>query len=247
MISEELIIEDKVILAYNYQNGEFENNIKEASKIDLNKRTHLDMSVLKFIYNNTIYWPNDNPVYLMMNFVNNMLWFRSLEGNEFMGSINRREDLNDFIIKNNYLEKFNNFLTECGQNYDLCEMVGPLGKKVIGIKYKNGQAIFDIVASSGAIMLRKLFCLINKGRQKEVSFIFIDDFDAFYSDELALNIFKKINKNNHYQSILTSHNPFLIDNEIMRSDCYAILKDGKLITFVESTNKTFRSCHILEK
>lgn len=167
MIYEELIVEDKLLLAYNYQNGEFENNIKEASTIDLNKRTHLDMSVLKFIYNNTIYWPSDNPVYLMMNFVNNMLWFRSLKGNEFMGAINTGEDLNDFIIKNNYLEKFNIFLTECGQNYNLCEMVGPLGKKVVGVKFKNGQARFDIVASSVTIMLCKLFCLINNDKQKK--------------------------------------------------------------------------------
>lgn len=247
LVYEELIVDEKLLFAYNYQTGEFENNIKEASTIDLNKRTHQEMSVLKFIYNNTIYWPSDNPIYLMMNFVNNMLWFRSLKGNEYMGALNSAEDLNDFIIKNNYLQKFNEFLTECGQKYNLCEMIGPFGKKVVGVKFKNIEARFDIVASTGTLTLWLYFYWMNRLEDNKISFMFLDEFDAFYHYELAVNILKNVNEKTHFQSILTSHNTFLIDNEIMRPDCYAILNDGKLKTFAESTNKTIRLGHNLEK
>lgn len=47
--------------------------------------------------------------------------------------------------------------------------------------------------------------------------------------------------------MLTSHNTYLINNELMRPDCYAILKNGKITSFADSTNKTIRQAHNLEK
>lgn len=244
---EELIVDDKLWFVFNYETGMFENNIEEANTVDLNKRTNTEMSALKFIFNNTMYWSSDNPVLLMMNFVNNMLWFRSLKSNEFMGVMNNSEDLNDFIINNHYLSKFNDFLNNCGQNYNLCEMEGDLGKKIIGVQYKNGKARFDFVASTGTLSLWLYFYWMNRLEENKISFVYLDEFDAFYHYELSIKILNSINEKTHFQSIITSHNTFLIDNEIMRPDCYAILKDGKLKTFAESTNKVIRLGHNLEK
>ncbi len=247
LVYEELFVNEKLWFAFNYVTGEFDNAIEEATTIDLSKRTNKEMSALKFLYNNTIYWSSNNPLYLMMNFVNNMLWFRSLKSNEFMGVMANGENLNDFIINNHLIDKFNDFLIDCGQNYDLCEMGVEFGKKVVGVKFKKGIARFDSIASTGTITLLLFFYWMNKIAENKISFIYLDEFDAFYHYELATKILKEINGKENFQSILTSHNTYLIDNELMRPDCYAILKDGKLKSFADSTNKTIRLGHNLEK
>ena len=60
LLSEELIENGKVIFKYNYETNKFDNNIEEAQTIDISKRTNKDMSVLKYIYNNTLYWPENS-------------------------------------------------------------------------------------------------------------------------------------------------------------------------------------------
>ena len=40
---------------YNYKTNKYENNIEEAKTLDISKRTNKDISVLKYIYNNTLY------------------------------------------------------------------------------------------------------------------------------------------------------------------------------------------------
>lgn len=244
LLSEELYENDKLLFKYNYTTNKFDNNIKEAQTIDISKRTNKEMSVLKFIYNNTLYWPEDSSVKVFMEFVNNMLWFRSLKSNEFMGVMANNENMNDFIINNRLLTSFEKFLKDCGQNYNLCEM-SDMGKKIIGVKYKNYIARFDLVASTGTKSLWLFFYWMN--RTNNISFIYLDEFDAFYHYELSAHILKYLNKRTEFQSVLTSHNTYLITNELMRPDCYYILKNGKIKSFADSTQKTIRQAHNLEK
>ena len=49
------------------------------------------------------------------------------------------------------------------------------------------------------------------------------------------------------QTILTSHNTFLADNDLLRPDCYFILSKGKLVSFADSTDREIREGHNLEK
>ena len=244
LLSEELIENNNILFKYNYETNKFDNNIGEAQTIDISKRSNKDMSVLKYIYNNTLFWNENSAVKLLMEFVNNMLWFRSLRSNEFMGVMANREDMNDFVINNRLLSKFEQFLKDCGQNYKLCE-ISEGGRKIIGVKYKNYTARFDVVASTGTLSLWLFFYWMN--RTDNISFVFLDEFDAFYHYELSTYILKYINNKTEFQSILTSHNTYLINNELMRPDCYAILKNGKILSFADGTNKTIRQAHNLEK
>ena len=216
LISEELLENGKMIFKYNYKTNKFDNNIEGAQTIDISKRSNLEVSILKYIYNNTLYLKDDNPVKLLMDFVNNMLWFRNVKANEFMGIMANGEDLNDFIINNRLLNQFEKFLKDCGQNYKLCE-INEMGKKILGVKYKNYKARFDLTASTGTQSLWLLFYWMN--RTENISFVFLDEFDAFYHFELSTFILNYINKKTEFQSVLTSHNTYLIDNEIMRPDC----------------------------
>ena len=244
LLYEELIEEGNVLIKYNYKTNKYENNIEEAKTLDISKRTNKDISVLKYIYNNTLYWNELSPVKLLMEFVSNMLWFRSVRTNEFMGLLASNENINDFIIKEKLLPKFEKFLKDCGQNYKLVEL-DQLGKKIIGVKYKNFVAPFNNVASTGTLSLWLFFYWMN--RIDKISFVYLDEFDAFYHYELSTTILKYVNNRSEFQSVLTSHNTFLINNELMRPDCYAILKNGKISTFADSTNKTIRQGHNLEK
>ena len=88
------------------------------------------MSLLKYIYNNTLYWDKTSPVKLLMDFVNGMLWFRSLRDNEYIGVMSGSENLNDFIINNHLLKDFEDFLKKCGQNFRL-SIVEEAGKNKI--------------------------------------------------------------------------------------------------------------------
>ena len=244
LISEELLENGKMIFKYNYKTNKFDNNIEGAQTIDISKRSNLEVSILKYIYNNTLYLKDDNPVKLLMDFVNNMLWFRNVKANEFMGIMANGEDLNDFIINNRLLNQFEKFLKDCGQNYKLCE-INEMGKKILGVKYKNYKARFDLTASTGTQSLWLLFYWMN--RTENISFVFLDEFDAFYHFELSTFILNYINKKTEFQSVLTSHNTYLIDNEIMRPDCYALLKDGVISSFADNTSKVIRQGHNLEK
>ena len=173
-----------------------------------------------------------------------MLWFRSVKSNEFIGLLPNNESLSDFIIKHNLLKDFEKFLNDCGQKYKLVELE-QLGKKVIGVKYKNYTALFGAVASAGTFSLWLFYYWMH--RTDKISFVYLDEFDAFYHYELSAYILKLVNSKSEFQSVLTSHNTLLINNELMRPDCYAILKDGKISSFADSTNKTIRQGHNLEK
>lgn len=247
LISEELLEDDKILFKYNYTNNKYENNIPEAQSIDISKKDdgfQPSISVLKYIYTNTIYWPNNSTIKLFMDFVNNMLWFKSLKNNEFINNLVNGENINEFIINNNLLNDFQNFLNSCGQDYKLCEILEN-NKKEIGVEYKNFNANFNLVASTGTQSLCLFYYWLNKS--KNISFIYLDEFDAFYHYELSAYILKYINSKTEFQSILTSHNTYLITNELMRPDCYSILKDGMITSFADSTNKTIRQAHNLEK
>ncbi len=81
----------------------------------------------------------------------------------------------------------------------------------------------------------------------DVSFMFIDEFDAFYHFELAESIVQVLKKMKNTQVILTSHNTNLLTNRIMRPDCYFILTKDKLTSLANATSRELREGHNLEK
>ena len=49
------------------------------------------------------------------------------------------------------------------------------------------------------------------------------------------------------QTILTSHNTYIANNDLLRPDCYFNIKDGILKSFADSTERELREGHNLEK
>ena len=212
ILKEELYYNDKKIIEYDFVNPK--NNvidIEEAQTLNW-KYNDDDLSVVKYICNNTIFTKNV-ALPKLMEFVNSMLWFRSVEANGFIGLRNNTNKLDNIIIENGKTKAFAKFLAENGINYDLVEIEVPNGK-VLGVK-KNGKiTTFESIVSSGTKALWLYYCW--EIYFEKVKFLFIDEFDATYHFELAAKIVERLNAHDGFQSVLTSHNTYLMSNRLSR-------------------------------
>ena len=265
---------DNDIIKYNYKKSEFKKITFEELYINTNKIYEYDfikkklnysdmeliqaetlnfeyyesnIAVLRYIANNTTQAEN-SVVKKIMQFVTKMLWFRSIRGNSFIGVETENTHIADWVISNNLLKEFNDFLrTNANLNLNIAtaELLGVKNTNILIEKHKNKPLVFDNVASSGTNSLLLYFYWYK--HFKEVSFLFIDEFDAFYHFKLSRNIIKNILEYSNMQTILTSHNTYLVDNGLLRPDCYFILKEGNLKSLADRTGRELREGHNLEK
>ena len=204
------------------------------------------LAVLRFIKNNTVQHES-SPVSYIMNFVEGMLYFRSTQdGNSYIGFTKSGEAIENYIIDNGLVDDFGMFLKKTADvDMDLAAVRTELAGNVLVQRFNTKQLVFGSVASSGtqALMLfyywRKHF--------GGVTFLFMDEFDAYYHYELSVNVLKMVSDDVDFQTVFTSHNTALVSNDVLRPDCYMVLESGKLRTFPELTDRELRQGHNLEK
>lgn len=243
LIYEKLILNDKLLYEYNYQKGRgTTSGIKELAPT-LNWAFQDTDCILKYVVNNTVL-DNQHPLRCMMRFVNNMLWFRSLDENRYIGFKSKSNDYYDFMFEEATLREFETFLHASGIEDGLTVRMNADGKKVLYFDTETPLPFFR-VASSGTRALYTFFYWYKTA--KDVSLMFIDEFDAFYHFELAESIVSILEKMPNTQVILTSHNTNLLSNKIMRPDCYFILTKDKLTALVHATTRELREGHNLKK
>lgn len=203
------------------------------------------LSMLRYIENNTI--QNDNsPVSLVMGFVKGMLYFRSTQdGNRFIGYSKNVETMDNYIIKNNLVDDFEDFLKKTGAIDMKLEAAKTVLGDILVQKTGNKSLLFASVASSGTKSLQLFYYWMK--HFGNVTFLFMDEFDAFYHFELSLNILRSVSEQTEFQSVLTSHNTALISNDLLRPDCYMVLDSGCIRTLPELTARELRQGHNLEK
>lgn len=242
---EELIINNELIYKFDFEKrkGEFNLSKIDAETLNIDKE-NIKIAILKFISNNTVQ-KEDSIISKLIEFVKHMLWFRSVGANAFMGLETEVDELNEWIVKNNLTKDFEEFLRKMAKiNMNLTsEKIG--NNEFLLDKHKKRSLIFNNIASSGTKAL-ELFYYWSK-RFEKASLVFIDEFDAFYHFELSENVIKFLLQYKNMQAILTSHNTNLADNKLMRPDCYYILKNGRIKSFVDSTNRELREGHNLSK
>lgn len=243
LLYEKLILNDLPLFEYDYQKKRGNTTgIKELAP-SLNWVFQDMDSILKYVINNTVL-EDRHPLRQMMRFVNNMLWFRSLDENRYIGFKNKSDDYFDFIFENNVLREFEEFLHRSGIDDNLIIRMDPDGKKRLYFDTETPLPFFK-VASSGTRALYTFFYWYKTA--KDVSLMFIDEFDAFYHYELAESIVSMLEKMGNAQIILTSHNTNLLTNRIMRPDCYFILTKDRLTSLANATDRELREGHNLEK
>lgn len=187
----------------------------------------------------------DHYLILLRNFADSMLWFRCLQANEYIGLENGITHLDEYIIKNKLVDDFASFLKSIsGQEF---KFVRPnLNDKLLVCNYGNsGSAVlFDEIASTGTRSLQLLYYWLKK--MNEASFVFIDEFDAFYHFKLAFEVCKQL-FNLNCQVFTSSHNTYLMTNDLLRPDCNFILQDNKIKPLHACTEKELRFGHNIEK
>ena len=151
--------------------------------------------------------------------------------------------LDAYIIQNNLVEDFRRFLSEVSDQ--LFDFVKPNSNdKVLYCRIGNSKIAFHEISSTGTDSLELLYFWITK--MGEAKFVLIDEFDAFYHFKLSRNVCRRLFALNS-QVFLTTHNTMLMTNDLLRPDCNFIIKDNKIRSLSDSTDKELRQGHNIEK
>lgn len=247
LLSEKLEMQDKLLVDYNYEPGGRQFVSPElAGNLDIRLPDN-KLSILKYIYKNTPTNPSSILSKLML-FCENMLWFRNLsDGNDYCGLTSGRTTLDQMLFESGKLSGFTEFLKENGLDYDL-RFEDEGGQQNLYAYFNNGKdkARFSSISSSGTRSLWLLYDWITAAEGR-LSLLFIDEFDAYYHYETAASVVKLLNGQRQYQSILTTHNTYLMQNAFTRPDCCFILTGDTIKSLKNSTDRELREAHNLEK
>lgn len=261
---------DSSILEYAYEKKNRQQVVRECIKIDGKKvifndesrcfiklkgseTLNLDnwdqsISLVKYIYANTVLDKEDKDCQIFMKFmkfVNQMLWFTSTERLKVVGANVTSGNMLEMICNiENGVENLMSFLREARLPFDLLKKDTGEGENLY-CKIGNREVKFAPLMSSGTRAL-VFFCLWYM-QKEDFSFIFIDEFDAFYHTDLSIAVIRKLIKEKNIQVIFTSHNTDIISNELLRPDCYFILDDNTIQPFCDLTDKSLREAHNLQK
>lgn len=209
---------------------------------------NVELSILKYIKNNTELDNNiTNSTFIdFFKFIEGMLFFRSLQKNQYLGFEIGNKDIHEDIVENNNVKDFELFLNNAGINCKI-KVVDELDKKTLVFDFNGNYIPFVKVASQGTRALTLFYYWFQKIREKsKVTFLFIDEFDAFYHHDLSALIVKELKKTG-VQFILTTHNTSIITNELLRPDCYFLINSDNIRSLSKSTLKELREAHNIEK
>lgn len=244
LVSESLSVDNKEIF------NRTENNLfvdNDSFQMDATVMNNLAMnannvSIVNFLLTS---YPLSKDHYLikLQQFVGSMLWFRCLERREFIGLENKIVNLDEFIIQNNLVTDFANFIKQVStQEFVFIEHAST--DKILYCIFENAKIPFDVIASTGTNSLMLLYYWIKQ--MGNASFVFIDEFDAFYHFKLSFDVCKQLFALD-CQVFTSSHNTYLMTNDLLRPDCNFILNDNKIKSLDECTEKELRFGHNIEK
>lgn len=249
LISEKLIIDKKTVIDYQLSQP-ININLLGAENLNKNINPSQNISSIKYIYRNTNLDKrrNDNFIFLkFMEFVNHILYFRSVfSGKDFSGYREGMTDIEQDIIKNNNLEKFESFLKDFGLKFSLVA-VDKLGQKNIAIKMGKKNLPFFEIVSTGTLSLTFFYYWWQSIQDDKIPLLFIDEFDCSYHFSLSEKIVKKLKELPNTQVILTTHNTNLLSNDLIRPDCGFVINGKNIKSLNKLTKKEIREVHNLEK
>jgi len=182
---------------------------------------------------------------LFIAFVKKMLYFRSLDGNRFVGFDVKGRSIENDIIERGNVKRFQEFLDRVGLNYNL-EASDVGDDKELLIVFEDKKMPFYDLVSTGTKALSLFYFWLQRLKYNGVTFLFIDEFDAFYHFKLAKNIVE-ILKDLPVQVFVTTHNTSLLNNDIFRPDSCFILDKNQIQPVFKLSDRELREAHSLEK
>jgi len=248
LVSEKLVINNNIYANIDKnESSVFETTAKGAENLNTDLKDS-NISILSYLLKNTILEDDKNNTLFkeFMDFLNNMLLYKNLDDKFYMGFKQGGSSLPDYIVSNNHLEDFEEFLNN---NEIECKLIS---KKIDGVnqiffKFNNKNIEFTSIASSGTKTITVFYAWQKYMEEENCKFAFIDEFDAFYHHDLSKTIVEKLKNMINTQVILTTHNTSNISNDILRPDCYFIMDSQKITSLKDRTNKELREAHNIEK
>lgn len=246
VVYEELVIDGEVKILYDAIKKEGYTKLSGSETLNDFLMNTSGMSRVRYVDRNTILEDNiENQVFkAFIHFVDRMLLFYSVDEKGYEGLQVGVESLSEGIISNGKLKDFEHFLRENEVDYKL-KAVEIDGEKKIYCSF--GEKAIDLfkIASTGTKSLALFYYWYIKFRK--ASFVFIDEFDAFYHFRVAENLVKKVREVKGVQIFMTTHNTDLMSNDLLRPDCYFEIKNNKILSFSNKTEKELRKAHNLQK
>lgn len=83
--------------------------------------------------------------------------------------------------------------------------------------------------------------------KRKASFVFLDDFDAFFHSELSELIYKTFKKVSDIQCVMTTNNTNLLSNKTGRPDSFFIITPDKISALSELTKREIREGNNIAK
>ena len=244
LLSESLVVNHKQV--FKRDNSVFEID-DEQFKIDATVKENFkqnvnSVSVINFLIASYPF-SQDHYIVKLIMFVNSMLWFKNLDSREFIGLETASFGMEEFIIQNKYVEDFAQFLAKVSEQ-EFKFATPKEGDKILYCVIGGNTIPFWLLASTGTQALEVLYVWIK--RMKAASFVFIDEFDAFYHFKLSFEVCKQL-FNMDCQVFTSSHNTYLMTNDLLRPDCNFILQNNKIKPLQACTEKELRFGHNIEK
>lgn len=246
LLQERLFIGEKEVIYYDFAKREGFTRLQGTETLNAVIKNDSPISRVKYVSSNSILTENaENQVFKkFIDFVERMLLFYSLDNRGYEGFMNGSESVAEGIVSSGKVKEFEEFLQESGIFYDLYP--GEVdGKKSIYCRFDNQDVNLFRIASTGIRSLALFYYWYIK--MQKASFVFIDEFDAFYHFELSESVEKRLREIKSVQIFTTTHNTDLMSNDLLRPDCYFVLKDNELRAISELTEKELRFAHNLQK
>lgn len=244
LVSERLRVGD--VLVFERGRNSFDINDSLFSMDDRIKDTFstdaANVSVVNFLL--TSYpLPKEHYLIKLQRFVSSMLWFRNLDVREFIGLETNVIMLDEYIISNDLLGDFEDFLKKVSKQ--TFQLLPDSSRQRILCRIGGELIPFQLIASTGTKSLQLLYFWITR-MSHDASFVFIDEFDAFYHFQLSTEVCRRLFALD-CQVFTSSHNTHLMTNELLRPDCNFILDKNKIVPLYGLTEKELREAHNIEK
>lgn len=201
---------------------------------------------LRYLLTNGAIVPN-SVLYKLEEYVKKMRFYSVVQQGNFMRRSKMVVSFTDYLGEREHLKHFENFLNAMGVECELITYKSIDGHFELFFHHKTPIPFYEN-ASSGTLALTN-FYMRYVAINRDPSFIYMDEFDAFYHYEMSERLVKYFKeKYPETQVLMTTHNTNLMSNHLMRPDCVFILsRDGKITALCDATERELREGHNLEK
>jgi AAA15 family ATPase/GTPase len=207
------------------------------------------ISIINYVKNNAVLEGNDavnNCFFAFLQFINGMLFYRSLHSNNYIGLEQGTKSIAEDIVEHGNVHDFERFLNNAGIE---CKLAVIDEGKTQGLAFDFDSKLipFYEICSTGTRALSLFYFWLQRLRESSsCSFLFIDEFDAFYHYDLSALLVRHLREFD-LQVILTTHNTSIMNNNLLRPDCYFRMDKTNITSLANATSKDLRAAHNLEK